>query len=190
MNKVKQILLPTLSLFLICFVTALLLSLTNHVTVDRIAELQRKAAEETRKQVLSSASVFEEETLEDGTAYYIGKDADGNTIGYVFTTAKSGYGGPVTVMSGFDADGVITGVKVIDCSETAGLGLKAKEDWFTDRYTGKTGALKVAKNAANAEDEILAITGATVTSTAVTDAVNQARVYFETITDQATGGAN
>lgn len=181
MKNLKAILIPTVSLFVICFVTTFLLALTNAVTAERIEELQIETARQTRQEVLSSASAFDEAEL-DGNTYYVGKDSSGAIVGYVFQTVRSGYGGPVTVMSAFDTTGTVTGIKVIDCSETAGLGLNAQQQWFADRYKGTDGELSVIKNGDASGNEILAITGATITTSAVTDAVNDARAMFEEIT--------
>ncbi len=58
--------------------------------------------------------------------------------GYVITTAWKGYGGTIKVMFGMDANGVITGAKVLENSETAGLGTKACDPKHMVQYTGKT----------------------------------------------------
>ena len=80
---------------------------------------------------------------------------------------------------GFDADGSITGVGIREINDTPGLGLKAKEAGFRDQYVGKNAdSLTVTKTGASADNEIDAISGATVTSNAMTNAVNAALFYL------------
>jgi electron transport complex protein RnfG len=107
------------------------------------------------------------------------KDASGATIGYVVsTTSKDGYGGNITISTGISADGTLKGIEILEISETAGLGARAKEDSFKAQYKGKkVERFKVTKKGKSADNEIDAISGATITSNAVTNAVN-ASLYF------------
>lgn len=112
----------------------------------------------------------------DSVVQYI---SGANTYGYVVTvTAKEGYGGDIQFTVGFNLDGVVTGVSMLSISETAGLGMKAKEKDFLDKYVGKSGGNFVVNkdNAAGATNEIDAISGATITSRAVTKGVNAAYI--------------
>lgn len=174
----KQILIPALSLFLICAITSLLLAAANEATRGPIAELQAQTALAAQQTVLPTAASFEEKTAADGTAYAQGLDASGQTVGYVFTTSSSGYGGLIKVMTGVDNGGAITGVELLEISETAGLGMNAQKESFRDQFQGLSGSIGVAKSAAG-EGEITALTGATITSRAVTNAVNQALALYQ-----------
>lgn len=166
----KDILKPALTLFVICLIVTALLAGTNILTKDKIAEQSVLLASESRKLVLSDAEDFEES---DGC--YIGLSA-GEAVGYVFETEAKGYGGSVKVMTGIDIDGNITGVTVLEHEETPGLGANAEKTSFTDQYVqmAPTDGIKLVKNKAPAEGEIEALTGASITSKAVTDAVNAA----------------
>ena len=124
----KDILKPALILFVICLVVTALLAGTNLLTKDKIAEQSALEAEQSRKVVLSDADSFEEA---DG--YYIGK-ANNETVGYVFQTEAKGYGGAVKVMTGISADGQITGIVILEHSETPGLGANAEKASFTDQF--------------------------------------------------------
>lgn len=99
-------------------------------------------------------------------------------MGYVVTTtSKDGYGGAITVSVGVMADGTVNGIAFLTLAETAGLGMNADTDW-KNQYAGKNvDGFTVTKNGASADNEINAISGATITSNAVTGAVNGA-VYF------------
>lgn len=106
-------------------------------------------------------------------------DGSGNVIGHMFNVySKDGYGGEIALSVGVTNEGEITGIGFLTLEETAGLGMKAKEPDFKDQFAGKTAdQLVLTKSGASADNEIDAISGATITSTAVTNAVNGA-LYF------------
>ncbi len=179
-KDIKEIIKTALSLFLICAVAAGLLAGINGVTAPAIAENNLQKANESRKTVIPEATSFEEAAAADGTIYYV---ALKNTekIGYVFTTSANGYGGEIEVMTGINIDGAITKVSILAINETPGLGMKAKNEGFLNQYNGKSGKLSVTKNGKTEENEIDAITSATISSNAVTSAVNQALEMYDEI---------
>lgn len=183
-SKAKEIIVPAVSLFLICVVVTALLALTNAVTAPKIDALAVETQEATKKQVLSSADSFSEEKQveKDGVSYtyYDGLASDGSVIGYVFVTSAKGYGGDISVMVGVLGDGTVAGVNILSINETAGLGMNAKNQSFLDQFLGKSGEIGVAKN--NPSDtEIQALTGATITSSAMATAVNTALSLYAEI---------
>lgn len=187
--NLKEVLIPTISLFIICAVATVLLAFTNSVTDPMIKKLAVENAAKTRQLVLTDAASFsEEKTVQlDGEeyVYYEGYNAQNELAGYILTTQSKGYGGAVEIMTGITADGKVAGVETLTLNETAGLGMKAKESSFRDQYKGKQGKISVVKSNPG-DDEIQALTGATITSTAVTNAVNTALELYNNIT----GGAN
>ena len=182
--NLKEVLVPTLSLFLICAVVTMLLAVTNSVTKPQIEKLQIETANKTKAQVLSVAESFSEEKTVDLNGvtytYFEGYDKDENIAGYVFTTSAKGYGGDIVTMVGVLNDGAVSGIDFLSISETAGLGMNADADDFKNQYVGKTGGIEVNKNTP-AENEIQALTGATITSKAVTSAVNTALELYEEV---------
>ena len=175
--NIKDILRPSLILTVICLAVAAVMVLTNMLTADKISEARQIKAEEARKIVLTAA-----ESFEDSGDYYIGKK-DGNVVGYVFETETKGYGGTVQVMTGIDAGGRIGGVVILTHEETPGLGANAENEAFRDQYRQNIpqGGLQVVKNKAASDGTVEAMTGATITSRAVTDAVNKAAEMYRTI---------
>ena len=174
----KDILQPALALFVFCLIVTALLAGTNLLTKDKIAEQERLAEETSRMTVSPGAESFS--ASEDGT-YYLA-EAGGETIGYVFTTTANSYGGQIKVMTGISTDGTVTGVSILSISDTPGLGMNAQNDSFRDQYkkAAPAGGFTVIKNGTPDDTEISAMTGATITSTAVTDAVNAAVAqYYE-----------
>lgn len=178
-HDVKEIVKTALSLFLICAVAAGILAGVNFVTAPTIEKNNAEKADLSRAEVLSAADSFEALDI-PGAAAFRGT-AKGDTVGYVFTCAASGYNGAVEVMTGIDSDGKITGIKILTINETPGLGMNANKPAFLQQYEGKSSALKVVKGAAGDDSEIAAITSATITSTAVTNAVNEALSLFSQI---------
>ena len=175
-KDVKSILITALSLFLICAVAAGVLAYVNAVTAPTIAANNAAAADKARSEVLPAADSFTEKTAPDGAVYYVGQSGQ-QAVGYVFTTSAKGYGGDVEIMTGIDADGKVTGVSILSIEETPGLGMNAKKDSFREQYVGKSGELAVNKDGG----EIVAITSATITSRAVTNAVNQALSLYASV---------
>ena len=172
----KKIIGPAAALTIICLVVTALLAGTNFITKDIVAERAAATAQASRKQVLPAAASFEEVTIaEEGNGMYAGLDAAGEVVG-------KGYGGAVNVMTGMTKDGEITAVTLVSHSETPGLGAKAGNDAFISQYQGAApqGGFAVTKNAPTADSQVQAVTGATITSKAVTSAVNEAIELYET----------
>ena len=112
----------------------------------------------------------------DGAVYLV---SGNNTYGYVVTvTSKEGYGGDIQFTVGFDMQGKVTGISMLSIAETAGLGMKAKEQDFLKQYVGKAGGSFVVDkdNGAGLPNEIDAISSATITTRAVTKGVNGAYI--------------
>ena len=185
--KLSEILKPVIVLTAICLITSGLLAYTNDITKDKIDDQDKIAAQEAQKKVLSQAADFEAVNEDKDDGYAIGKDADGAVVGYVFTTTDKSYGGEIEVMVGVKPDGTVNAVEILTISDTPGLGMNAKNAEFLDQFIGKIKGIGVNKNEP-AENEIQALTGATITSSAVTRAVNTALEQFETVTGGADNG--
>lgn len=115
--------------------------------------------------------------------------ADGSLLGYVISaTDPNSYGGNVTLSLGVTLDGVMNGYSITEINDTAGLGMKAREESFSSQYANKqVEKFTVTKTGAASEDQIDAISGATITSDAVTNAVNAGLAYYRDLVEQ-TGG--
>lgn len=183
-KDIKEIIKTVLSLFLICTVAAGLLATVNSITAPEIAANNQQRADEARKTVVPDATSFEETATADGTIYHIAfKNSE--KVAYIFTTSAKGYGGDISVLTAISPDGKITAVSVLEINETPGLGMKVKSDSFLNQFTGKAGKLSLIKSGTPAENEIDAITSATISSSAVTNAVNTASdIYNEIISGE------
>lgn len=164
----------TLTLFLITTIVAGLLGLVNYVTADTIAEQIAQKAENAMRQVLEADSYEPLDVPEDSavTAAYRAGDR-----GYVVRVAPNGFGGAIDMMVGVDKAGTVTGVAIVSQTETASLGANCTREDFRAQFTGKSGTLSVSKDGG----EIEALTGATVTSRAVTDGVNTALEFVQEV---------
>lgn len=176
----EDIIKPVGVLLAICIIIPLALSVTNKVTVKKIAELEA-ANSKKNMQSLIDADNFEE--CENGEITYYAAINGGKTAAYIFTESSKGYGGDVSVMTAIKPDGTVAGVAILDVSgETPGLGQNAARESFFSQYIGLKKGVSVLKNGAKAENnEVDAVTGATITSTAVTRAVNKALDDFEKV---------
>lgn len=183
-------------LAVITLVAGLLLGVVQGVTEEPIAKAKEAEKQEAYKQVLSEADKFEPYADFDvAAAEKAVAEIDGTVIdevvvakkgsqdaGYVITvTDKNGYGGNIQVSVGILPDKTVNGIAILSINETAGLGMNAKKPEFYEQYAGKkTESFYVSKDGGDGE-KIQAISGATITSRAVTGAVNAALAYYETI---------
>jgi electron transport complex protein RnfG len=163
-------------LLTICLCASLVLSFTHKVTQAKIEEQLTEGEKKALDEVFPEANSFEDKDL-NGKTYYVAKK-DGRDLGYVIKAEAKGYSSTIVMMVGFDQAGVIKGLEVLSQQETPGLGakiteVKAGEDrpWFLRQFAGK-----------KAEDlnltNIQAITAATITSSAVIDAVKNSVEEF------------
>lgn len=179
-----------LNLCMITLVAGLLLGGVYQITKEPIRQAEIAAQAKAFAAVCPQAEKFDEcpEIMEiaadvEGTygndvisSAYKAFDASGNVNGYVVNViSKDCFGDGMEVSVGFDADGTVTGVTFLSINETAGLGMNATDESWLAQYIGKVvDAFTVTKTGASAENEINAISGATITSKAVTGAVNTA----------------
>ncbi len=106
---------------------------------------------------------------------YDALDKSGNTAGHVVKASGQGYGDKIELLLGLDAEGkIITGLFILGHKETPGLGDKITEDDWRNQYVGKSSdsLLVVIKGTSVNDNEIDAISGATISSRAVTDIIN------------------
>lgn len=166
MKNAKYILRLTVTLLLITAVVAALLGFVNYLTEDKIAAGQREKAKNAMQEVLPAENYELLEASAEGiNAVYRADD-----LGYVVDVTVNGFGGAINMMVGVDAEGRVAGVSIVSHSETASLGANCTREDFRSQFSGAEGTLAVTKDGGSVE----ALTGATVTSRAVTNGVNLA----------------
>ncbi len=162
-------------LAIVCTVAALSLAVVNQLTAERIEERLIAEREEALQAVFAEAEKFESidispelaerlEELEDFvvidiyTAYLTEEQ-----LGFVFQTRSAGYGGEIILMIGFSTErDQVVGLRVLEHSETPGLGANIEEPGFLEQFVGRSSADPVAVTR-----DIEALTGATISSRAV-----------------------
>ena len=188
----------TLILTVITVVSGLLLGLVYDITKEPIATAQENTRQEAFRSVLPDAASFEEYEGYDAekagdpprenrydpdeiSGAVTGKDGSGETVGYVVNViSHEGYAGDIEISVGIAADGTVTGIEMLSISETAGLGMKAAEADFKDQFKDrKVEKFSYTKSGESGDDMIDAISGATITTNAVTNAVDAALVYYQ-----------
>lgn len=171
-----------LILAVISFVASGILAVVNNTTAPIIQAQELAASDMARQALLPDATSFEKQDAEYGeNVVDVYSALNGSeTVGYIVTTKTKGYGGVFDVITGIKSDGTVSGVKLGTLNETPGLGAKAADALFIDQFASLSTEKEafVSKNATGAESEIVAISGATITSDAVTKGVNEAIALY------------
>lgn len=187
-------------LFVITLIAGIVLGFVYQITKEPIALQEKKAKDEACKAVFADASDFEElpaysleEAKEDFAAagysaqrmedvVRAAKDANGELLGYVLTvTTTEGYGGDITFAMGIRMDGTLNGISFLSISETPGLGMRAEEVLSPQFVNKNVPQFEYTKSGAVSDSQIDAISGATITTNAVTNGVNAGMEYFRTV---------
>ena len=195
----NKIIKDALALTLITLVAGVALGGVYEITKDPIARQEAQEKAEAYEQVFTDAAAFEEVRMDDTLIQTIrdqldqegykaqsieeimrAEDQSGETLGYAFTVVTSeGYGGDIQFSMGVQNDGTLNGISILSIGETAGLGMNADTPAFKDQFVGKqVEQLQYTKNGATQDDEINAISGATVTTNAMTNGVNAGLCAF------------
>lgn len=195
----NKIIKDALALTLITLVAGVTLGGVYEITKDPIAKQEAQAKAEAYEQVFTDAAAFEEVKMDDTLLQTIrdqldqegykaqsieeimrAEDQSGEMLGYAFTVVTSeGYGGDIRFSMGVQNDGTLNGISILSIGETAGLGMNADTPAFKDQFVGKqVEKLQYTKNGATQDDEINAISGATVTTNAMTNGVNAGLCAF------------
>ena len=195
----NKIIKDALALTLITLVAGVALGGVYEITKDPIAKQEAQAKAEAYEQVFTDAAAFEEVEMDDTLIQTIrdqldqegykaqsieevmrAEDQSGEMLGYAFTVVTSeGYGGDIRFSMGVQNDGTLNGVSILSIGETAGLGMNADTPAFKDQFVGKqVEKLQYTKNGATQDDEINAISGATVTTNAMTNGINAGLCAF------------
>ncbi len=171
-----------LKLFLITAISACVLAIINNITAPIIEKNTTDKQELAMKSVNENAVRFEKADMSAlalvdlqcaVSGVYNAVDAQDKTIGYAVMVSTGGYGGEILLTVGIDTDLKVTGIDIISHSETPGLGAKCIKAEFKNQFIGKGADIQVVKSGAK-DNQIDAITSATITSKAVTNGVNTA----------------
>ena len=199
-NKIKSffksnldIIRPTAVLALICIVVTLALSSANFLTENKIKALAQENQNKAMSKLIKADSYNEQTDEIDGEeiTYTTAENSDG-IIGYIFTVDVNGYGGALSVMTAINTDGTVAAIEILDASnETPGLGQNVTKQDFYTQYSGVKSGVEVVKDGTGSADNntVNAVTGATISSKAVTKSVNTALDYAEKIMSNKGGNS-
>ena len=197
MNDTKSMIKNALILFAITLVAGILLGLVYQVTKDPIAYQEKLAQDKANQSVFAAAATFDDVALDDAAAAEItsefagvtiesvkeARDSSGNGLGYVIQVKSKGYGDFITYTVGITNESSINGISIIKIAETPGLGMNADKVLSPQFVDKAAGTLTVAKSGqvTDANTQIEAISGATITSNAITNGVNASVSYFDKV---------
>ena len=192
---------PAIILCVITLIAGAALSGVYALTKDAIEEQKLIAEAESYRAVCPEAEEFSsDETLDEivkalGESVYgtdfgkvhinkaiVGKNAAGETVGYVIrVTTRDGFDGDISMSVGFDLDGTVLGVEFTEINETAGMGMLCAEPEFKDQFKGTLVDRFILNKAggSTAPEEIDSVSGASISSGAIVNAVNAAMDFFE-----------
>lgn len=178
-------------LLIITAVTGFILGAVYTITLEPIRATRAREKNEALAATLPGATDFKTLDIQEGSAGNIKEiyegSSNGNVVGYNFTVTPKGYGGLINLIVGISSDGRIMDMKILNHNETPGLGAKAVEEPFAGQFKERTAeTLAVTKTPPDADNQILAISGATITSSAVVRGINEAVDYWKkNLTDGA-----
>lgn len=177
-------------LLVITTICAGLLGFVNSQTAPIILEGKEKTQTQAVKSLLPDFETvvqIEDTKIEKIAAAFTTYKGD-TYVGAVVKTYPEGYGGGIELLVGIEASGEVSGIQILSHQETPGLGANMLQDDFKGQFTGQSAPLEVSKTS-KGEGEIMAITGATITSQAVTEGVNLAAEYIKANQEEWEKGA-
>jgi len=171
-----------LKLVAICFVSVLLLSFVNLITYKKISDNNVKVENDTNKKLFSDGKTFEKKYFKSGAFnstneyYYIVKNSNKRHIGYTVVVICAGYGGEMKVMFATDNNYKLLNMKLLNNSETPGIGKSAEKDNYMKKFIGtntSSSPFPYKKSMLSKEDSD-SVTGATITFNGIALGVQKA----------------
>lgn len=166
-------------LTVITVVAAACLGAMNNLTAEPIAASKKAKQEEAIKAVLPEFTTVDEEAIVNEQKIFRAYNANGELVGIAIETKELGFGGDVTTMVGFNANGTIVDYSLLAHAETPGLGSKLV-DWFKVKSDIRgAGANKMPLRVSKDGGEYDAITAATISSRAFLNSINKAYETYQ-----------
>ncbi|MDR1622563.1 MAG: RnfABCDGE type electron transport complex subunit G [Synergistaceae bacterium] len=183
-ENTKKILRLGLILFTVTAITGVILGVVYEITLIPIRRTQERLKNEALAGALPEAKSFSPVELapnSDPVVKEVQKaEQEGDLVGYCVTVTPRGYGGPMEIVVGVTKEGKLRAIRILSQSETPGLGAKAPLPAFSGQYENKEAeTLTIVRVAPSSPEQIQAISGATITSNAVTGGVNAALLYWK-----------
>ncbi len=168
----------------ICAVSAVILALMNMVTKPIIDEYEESKVTNALKEVSNGMELGERTEVNEGyVSYRIPLSSGGKVSGYILGLTSNGYGGELTLVASYDKNGVILAAKLIADSETPGLGKKAENEGYMDKFVGtgtSTNPVPTSKSMLS-EADAAAVSGASMTFTGISKALAYGSNYVKSL---------
>lgn len=154
-----------------CLISGVVIGSVYYVTAPVAAEKAELMKQESMKALISDADSFQEVSGHDGWFMAV---KNGETTGYIVPSETKGYGGKIKMLVAVTPDAKVIDYTILEHNETPGLGDNAQKIEFRGQFAGKGSANLVVVKDKSDVDDIQAMTGATISSRAVTNGVKQA----------------
>lgn len=157
----------------ICIVVSALLGYVNSITKDKIAAISFEKMQNAMADIMPGCT-FEEIALDKSSsldALYTAKDSGNNTVGICSKVTVSGFANDIVLIVGVNDDGTVAGVRITEINETAGLGSRTNDPDWLKQFNGLSGKINLVRKATTSPTDVVAVSGATISSTAVTKGV-------------------
>lgn len=170
-DKNSSIFKITINLAVTCLISGIILAfafyITHPIAVEKEKDMTAKAMQALVPNATAFTPVSGEENMTEATA-------DGKVIAYIVQVEPKGYAGAIDIQVAVTPDGKVMNYKIVKSNETPGLGANAEKEPFMKQFPGKTSDQLVVTKDASKTENIQAMTGATITSNAVTKGVKEA----------------
>lgn len=182
----KKFIKTALILGLICAVSSVLLALLNKVTAPKIEEYEKSKVMSALESVSCGYQIGAQTIIIDNefiTDSYTLSD-NGKKVGYILQLTSNGYGGKLILSAGYSLNGEILAVKLVSDSETPGVGKKAENEGYMDKFIGK-GSINPVPTSKDmlSESEALTVSGASITFGGISKALSAGSEYVKSLGD-------
>lgn len=169
----------------ICAVAAVILAVMNSVTEPRIIAYENQKTISALEEVSCSMAIGERQEVEnaDYVRYRYPLTKDGKASGWILGLVSNGYGGELNIVASYDNDGVVMAVKLVSDSETPGVGKKAENAGYMDKFVGTGSAANPVPTSKGmlSEADSNAVSGASITFTGISKALAYGSSYVQSI---------
>lgn len=179
----------TLVLAGICAVAAILLATVNVITTPYINAYEANKITAALEVVANGNEIGPEISVGDATVDYMHElYSNGQLVGYILGLNTRGYGGDITLIASFNTDGSVANVNLVSNSETPGVGKKAENEGYMDKFLGTGTSSKPVPTTKSMLSEVdsAAVSGATMTFTGISSALKTGSDYVKSLSKEAT----
>lgn len=173
-----------LVLALICAVSAVSLSFLNRITEPKIKEYEESVVKKALESVAGGYDFEGPTTVQDNgfVVDYYKLTSNNKIVGYIVELVGKGYGGELKLAASYDVDGKINLVQLVSDDETPGVGKKAENEGYMDKFIGKgsTSPIPTSKDMLT-DSEAQAVSGASITFGGISKALSEGSNFVKSL---------